>query len=458
MFEYIKKNTLKFFILASILLILLFLLLINGEDKTKDLSTNVKTEEVEVSKSKKTTNNKILSDILNNKANEEKNIKTVKNQNQPKQIKPKEKPKKVAKTFIVKEKDTLSTYFKKLKLSETSLANMLNDIPYKNILDNLSLGQTLTFVIKNKKLLGLNYKIDALNELNINYINNKFNAKLDTKKANILWKKVQISITDSLFKDALKAGVSEKTVMNMAKVLVYDLDFNRDLRRGDKFYLVYEEHKFDDKTIAEGDILALIYTSRKRTIKAFLHKHKSNEKAYYNDIGISLKKPFLRSPLKFEKISSKFSNGRYHPIYKKTRPHRGVDYVAKKGTKVYSTANGIVSFAGKMKGYGNVIFIKHSPIHTTVYAHLQKFHDKIKKGINVKQGQLIAYVGQTGLATGPHLHYEVRINGVHRDPLTIPLPFVAPIKKQERKDFYKNVQNIVNFLKSKQNALYSNNR
>jgi murein DD-endopeptidase MepM/ murein hydrolase activator NlpD len=234
-------------------------------------------------------------------------------------------------------------------------------------------------------------------------------------------------IDESLFQGAQSAGVSEGIVMEMAEIFGWDIDFALDIREGDRFTVLYDEVYKDGRKIADGDILAAEFVNQGRPFRAIRYTDPSGKTGYFTPEGKNVKKAFLRSPVKFSRISSRFTLKRWHPVLKRWRAHRGVDYAAPTGTPVRAAGEGKVTFAGSKGGYGNAVFIQHGGSYTTVYGHLSRFGRGIRSGTRVRQGRIIGYVGSTGLATGPHLHFEFRVNGVHRNPLTVKLPDGKPV-------------------------------
>lgn len=247
-------------------------------------------------------------------------------------------------------------------------------------------------------------------------------------------------IESSLFAAADRAGFSNRAIDLLISALETQVDFHRDTRKGDSFRAIYTEALDEDgEALGAGQLLAFEYTSllnpkKPHRLRGMAWNGKNS--GYYSQAGQSLQGAFLRAPLKFRRISSKFTRRRYHPVLKKWRAHRGVDYAAATGTPVRATADGVVSKIARERGYGNVVLIKHYNVYTTVYGHLRRFAKNMRRGRKVRQGQVIGYVGQTGLATGPHLHYEFRIRGKHKDPLSQSVPKVLPpLKGQELKSF-----------------------
>ena len=244
-------------------------------------------------------------------------------------------------------------------------------------------------------------------------------------------------IESSLFVDAQKAGMSDSQIMNLAEVFGWDIDFALEIRAGDHFRVLYEEHYLDGEKLRDGPILAAEFTNRGTTFSAVRYEDKHGEIGYYNAEGESKRRAFIRSPIKFARVSSRYNPRRWHPVLKRWRSHKGVDYAAPKGTAIRATGDGRVIFRGRKNGYGKTVIVEHAGKYTTLYAHMSGYSKRSAKGKRVKQGQVIGYVGKTGLATGPHLHYEFRVNGKHRDPLRVKLPKSLSLAKSELARFRK---------------------
>lgn len=237
-------------------------------------------------------------------------------------------------------------------------------------------------------------------------------------------------IRTSLFAATDAAGIPDSVAMQLADIFGGDVDFHRDLRRGDRLAVVYESHTLDGRALRAGRVLAAEFVNQGRSLRAvwFAAADAEGRRAggYYAPDGKNLRKAFLRSPLDFSRVSSGFGM-RMHPFQKTWRAHQGVDYAAPQGTRVRASGDGVVEFAGRQGGYGNVVILRHGGQNTTLYAHLKGFAPGIRKGTRVAQGSTVGFVGQTGWATGPHLHYEFRVGGAARDPLRIALPAALPV-------------------------------
>jgi murein DD-endopeptidase MepM/ murein hydrolase activator NlpD len=242
-------------------------------------------------------------------------------------------------------------------------------------------------------------------------------------------------IKTSLYAATDAAGLTDPVANQMAEIFGGDIDFHRDLRRGDKFTVVYEMTYSNGEAVRSGRILGAEFINQGRAYRTLYFKTSATTGDYYTPEGKSMRKAFLRSPIEFSRISSGFTTARFHPVLNKWRAHKGVDYAAPIGTSVKVTASGTVATVGKQNGYGNVIIVNHQGRYSTVYGHLSRFASNLHRGQRVNQGDVIGYVGMTGLASGPHLHYEFKIDGTQRDPLRIALPDATPISPAQKTAF-----------------------
>lgn len=242
-------------------------------------------------------------------------------------------------------------------------------------------------------------------------------------------------ISSSLFAATDAVGLPESIANQLAEIFGGDIDFHRDLRKGDKFSVVYDMEYSNGEPVRSGRIQAAEFINQGQSFRAVYYKTSHTHGSYYTPDGKSLRKAFLRSPIEFSRVSSGFSLARFHPVLNKWRAHKGVDYAAAQGTKVKVTAEGTVSFVGKRGGYGNVVIVEHQGRHTTVYGHLSRFANGLRRGQHVGQGDIIGFVGMTGLATGPHLHYELLVNDQQRDPLRVALPDAIPLGNAQKLAF-----------------------
>jgi murein DD-endopeptidase MepM/ murein hydrolase activator NlpD len=258
-------------------------------------------------------------------------------------------------------------------------------------------------------------------------------------------------ITSSLFGATDAAGVPDGIAVQIADIFAGDVDFRRDLRRDDRFTVVYEAFYHEGRAIRSGQVLAAEFVNQKKAYRAVWFQDVDGKGGYYTPAGKNLRKAFLRSPLEFSRITSGFGM-RNHPIFHQWRAHRGVDYAAPAGTRVKATADGMVESAGRKNSYGNLVVLRHNGSVSTWYAHLNGFARGIRKGARVAQGDVIGYVGQSGWATGPHLHYEFHVNNQNRNPLTIAFPAAQPVSAQRLAAFRQAVEPLAARLDLLQNT------
>ncbi|MGV6825759.1 MAG: OapA family protein [bacterium] len=340
--------------------------------------------------------------------------------------------------------ESLAKIFAEKDLSPNLLHRIVTSSKTAANLSKIKPGEVLRFETDhNDELIKLTLQRDRVSSLRITANDQGFDAienneQLDTK----VTEKVGV-IQSSLFVDGQKAGLSDAQIMEMAGLFGWDIDFALELRVGDRFSVIFEERYLDGEKYENGPILAAEFINQGNKYRAIRYQDSNGNIGYFDESGHPKKRAFIRTPLKFARVSSGFTTKRWHPVLKKWRSHKGTDYAAKTGTPVKATGNGKVTFRGKKGGYGNVVFIQHGGTYTTVYAHLSKFSKKARKGKKVKQGDIIGYVGSTGLASGPHLHYEFRVNGVHRNPLTVKLPKSVPLPKTELTVFKLNSKEIL---------------
>jgi len=249
-------------------------------------------------------------------------------------------------------------------------------------------------------------------------------------------------IRTSLFAATDAIGLPDSVATQMADIFGGDIDFHRDLRKGDRFSVVYEVLLNQGQPSRTGRILATEFVNNGKAFRAIWFESKEGQ-GYYNAEGKNIRKAFLRSPLEFSRVTSGFSISRFHPILQTWRAHKGVDYGAPIGTRVKATGDGVVEFVGKQGGFGNLVVIRHQGRFTTHYGHLNGFAPGLKKGTRVSQSDVIGYVGQTGWATGPHLHYEFRINDVHQNPLAVALPSAPPLAPQQMAEFHRHADPLI---------------
>lgn len=332
--------------------------------------------------------------------------------------------------------DTLSTVFAKVGLPASTLHQVLSSSKEAKQLTRLKVGQELEFQLTSDgQLERLQSKLSDLESIALAKSDKGFSFKRELVKPEVHSTYAHAVIDSSLFLSAKRAGLSHALTMDLANVFGYDIDFAMDIREGDEFELIYEEKVVNGKQVGTGNILSARFTNRGKTFTAVRYTNKQGNTSYYNANGESMRKAFIRTPVDFARISSRFSNGRRHPILNKIRAHKGVDYAAPRGTPIKAAGDGRIALAGRHGGYGNAVIIQHGQRYRTLYAHMQGFAKGVRNGANVKQGQIIGYIGTTGLSTGPHLHYEFQISGVHVDPLSQKLPMSDPIARSEKARF-----------------------
>ncbi|WP_443190744.1 peptidoglycan DD-metalloendopeptidase family protein [Pseudomonas indica] len=340
------------------------------------------------------------------------------------------------KSVTVSNGDTLSTVFAKVGLPATTVHEVLSSDKEAKQLTRLKVGQIINFTLDDSgQLENLQTKLSDLESISLSRTEQSYSFKRDLTKPDIRPTYAHGVIDSSLFVAAKRAGLSHNLTMDLANVFGYDIDFALDIRRGDEFEVIYEEKVVNGKQVGHGSILAARFTNRGKTYTAVRYTNKQGTTSYYNADGNSMRKAFIRTPVDFARISSRFSNGRRHPILNKIRAHKGVDYAAPRGTPIKSAGDGKVILAGRKGGYGNTVIIQHGNSYRTLYAHMQGFAKGVRTGSSVKQGQIIGYIGTTGLSTGPHLHYEFQVNGVHVDPLSQKLPMADPIAGNDKQRF-----------------------
>ena len=347
--------------------------------------------------------------------------------------------------LTVKRGDSLSTIFDKAKIKPDQLIELMQLGNDTRALTRIHPGDKINVVTDEKgQLQALNYEIDSLRHLEVNRISTGLTAEIIKHKIEKRSAYAKAEINSSLFLASQKAGLSQNLTMELANVFGWDIDFALDIRKGDRFTVIYEEIYRDGEKLKDGDIVAAEFTNKNTTYRALKYTNPTTgQTGYYSPDGLSLRKAFLRSPVKFGRISSKFTTKRYHPILHKFRSHKGVDYAASRGTPIRASGDGKVIYKGRKGGYGKTVILKHGSRYTTLYAHMSNYKRKVRSGSRVKQGQIIGYIGSTGLASGPHLHYEFRVNGVHRNPLTVKFPSTKPIPKRHRDNFELTTQGYV---------------
>lgn len=354
----------------------------------------------------------------------------------------------------VKSGDTLSHIFKRAGLNAQDVYNITHFGGDSKALTQLKPGQELLFDIDNSgKLNQLNYIESKLESTLFSKTNDGYTVNKTVKELLAYSKYSEATIESSLFQAGQKAGLSQGTIMELANVFGWDVDFALDIRKGDSFKLIYEEMHLDGEKVKDGSILAAQFINQGKVFTAIQHESKDGSKNYFTPEGHSMRKAFLRSPINFARISSHFNLRRKHPVLHTIRAHKGTDYAAARGTPIKSTGDGKIVYAGRKGGYGRVVIVQHGQRYRTLYAHLNGYAKHARTGKRVKQGQTIGYVGSSGLATGPHLHYEFYLNGAVRNPVTVKLPHAQPIAKSEKTQFLLHAESMQTQLAAYANAI-----
>ncbi|MDE0410894.1 MAG: peptidoglycan DD-metalloendopeptidase family protein [Gammaproteobacteria bacterium] len=345
-------------------------------------------------------------------------------------------------TIVVKKGDTLSGIFNRLGLYP-ELSRILELGEEVRELETIYPGQKLHLALDGDRITYLDFESSKTRSLRLYRTESSFAAeKLNRKPARYLHAAAGI-ISSSLYRAGRSAGLSDAMIMSLVRIFGWDIDFTRHIQEGDSFTVVYEKLYLDEEEVGTGDIIAAEFVNAGKTYRAYRYTDLSRQTDYYSPDGKSMRKSFLRAPVSLAHVSSHFSLRRRHPILNVFRAHKGVDYAAATGTPVMASGTGRVIFRGTRGQYGKTIILKHGDLYTTLYAHMSRYARDTGVGSRVKQGQTIGYVGRTGLATGPHLHYEFRINGVHHDPLKVRLPGTRSLPDSELEHFRMGIQPLV---------------
>ena len=331
--------------------------------------------------------------------------------------------------------DTVASLLARLQIVDPEATEVLRNNKQAQALYQLIPGKTVRATADaSGKLVGLRY-LNSGNLVSVNRIDDAFVVKQEIVELERRVMMKSAEIRNSLFGATDAAGLSDTVATQIAEIFSTDIDFHRDLRKGDRFSVVYEVFYDRGEPVKSGRVLAAEFINQGKTYKAMYFNYADNEGGYYTADGKNLRKQFLRSPLEFSRITSGFTNARFHPVLQTWRAHKGIDYGAATGTRVKATADGVVDIAGRQGGYGNVVVLRHQSKYTTWYGHLSAISKGLRKGKRVAQGEVIGFVGATGLASGPHLHYEFRINDVHQNPLRVAMPAAPPISPELRPRF-----------------------
>ncbi|NQZ12122.1 MAG: peptidoglycan DD-metalloendopeptidase family protein [Algicola sp.] len=331
----------------------------------------------------------------------------------------------------VKNGDNLAKIFKRAGFSAQTLHKITSLGKSTKILTKIHPGETVSFgATKQGILRELTYSLDQVSTLIVSLNEqNKYQTRTDTKEVETRRQFATAVINSNFWNAGIESGLNNSQIMNLANIFGWDIDFALDIRDGDAFSVVYEDRYIDGEYVGTGNIISAEFVNQGDNYQAVRY----TDGEYYSPEGRSMRKAFLRAPVNFKYVSSSFKRRRFHPVQKRWKAHRGVDYAAKTGTPVVAAGNGKVIRSSYSRANGNHVFIQHPNGIVTKYLHFSK--RKVKKGTRVKQGQLIGLVGSTGLSSGPHLHFEFIVNGVHRNPRTVKMPKAKPIAKKEKSRF-----------------------
>lgn len=333
----------------------------------------------------------------------------------------------------VKDGENLSIIFEDFKVP-LNTAYKIFRLDSQNLLSNIRPGDQMQFSYFGDQLRSIEIMKDKINSLLIN-VENDISIKKIEKNIELVNSFKSGEIKTSFYEAAIDSDIPESVIMDFAYIFGWDVDFIFDIREGDSFYVVYDTPYSEGEKVENGDIVIAKFVNNKNTYFANRFFNQNGKKEYFDNNGDNMQKAFLRAPLDFAYVSSHFNPNRMHPVLHTIRAHNGVDYAAKRGSPVRTTGDGIVSFVGQRNGCGKEIVINHSNDYSTRYCHLEKFEQSIKKGKKVLQGNTIGFVGSTGLATGPHLHYEFKIGNKRIDPIKVKLPSAEPVPKNLKSSF-----------------------
>ncbi len=347
---------------------------------------------------------------------------------------------------VVRRNDTMDQLFRRLELNLADLASLRSLPELRSQVDRLKPGEMLRFMHRDGELVGLERKLSDSETLKVIRDADGFSTNVLENPLEVRTRTASGTISSSLFNATAQAKLSDRIAFEVAEIFQYDIDFALDIQQGDRFTVMYEELYQDGELLRTGNVLAAKFVNNGREYRAVRFVDSAGRAEYYTPDGKSLRKAFMRAPVQFSRISSRFNLSRKHPVLNRIRAHKGVDYAAATGTPVRAAGDGKVRFVGQKGGYGNVIELEHGSNVVTVYGHLSRFAKGLHRGQRVELGKVIGYVGQTGLATGPHLHYEYRVRGTHKNPQTVPLPDAAPIAESERDNFLVTTAGLVNVL------------
>jgi murein DD-endopeptidase MepM/ murein hydrolase activator NlpD len=337
--------------------------------------------------------------------------------------------------IIVGRNDTLDSIFRRTALNLSDLAAIRKLPGIRQSLDFLKPGDAIKVSHTEGDIKELTRKVSETQTMHVVRDDAGFTVKMVDNPVEVRTRTATATIDSSLFQAAEAAKISDNIALKLANAFAWDIDFVLDIREGDRFTAVYEQIYQDGKYLHDGEVLAAEFVNNGKTYRAVRFVSDSGNAGYYTPSGLAMRKAFLRAPVEFSRVSSAFNPHRLHPILNTIRGHMGTDYAAPTGTPVHAAGDGRVSFAGTKGGYGNALVLAHGGNVSTLYGHMSRFARNMRVGTHVQQGEVIGYVGMTGLATGPHLHYEFLMNGVHKNPQTVQLPGAEPLRAADLERF-----------------------
>ncbi len=339
-------------------------------------------------------------------------------------------------TVVVRPGDNLALIFNREGLSAQTLHRLVSADPWGAQLAKIAPGEEFSFLLdEDNRLLSLSYAPDPLKTLRFSREGDRFLGEEIIVEPQRTTAYVHGVIKDNLFTASQRAGLPDQETMELAQIFQWDIDFILDIRTGDSFYALLEKLYLDDEFIGFGNILAAEFINQGDSYRAVRYVESTGDANYFDPQGRSMRKAFLRAPVSFTRISSNFNLRRKHPLWNRAMPHRGIDYAAPRGTPIFASGDGVVTEAGKGRANGNYVVLRHGEQFMTKYLHMSRFARGIRAGKRVRQGETIGYVGATGWATGPHLHYEFLVNGVHQNPRTVKLPDAEPVPAADTERF-----------------------
>lgn len=343
--------------------------------------------------------------------------------------------------------DSLATIFRRLGLSSQTLQNIVHGSPHAKLFKTIKANQHLQVLIQKNVLEKLIIPINATQSLTVSRDGTRYKTEINSRETSSQNHYVTATIRGSLYSTARRMNIPYKLIRQMTDIFHWQIDFAKEIRPGDQFTIVYKAFYIENKLVGTGEIIAVSYKNHGKTYEAIRYTNRNGDFDYYTSQGNSLRKAFTRYPLKFSHISSTFSLSRMHPILHRPRPHKGIDLAAPIGTPIHAIGDGRIEMIGRQSDYGNMVKIIHNNTYSSLYGHMLKFQKGLSKGDHIKRGQVIGYVGQTGLASGPHCHFEIHVKHQPKNPTTVNLPLAPSIPKRELASFKVNAATLLAQMK-----------